>query len=46
MSNYKIQENNYSEIDKNLNIVFISAEFNREYTEKLENINEKLLNKN
>ncbi|MBT3853561.1 hypothetical protein HOF65_06415 [bacterium] len=46
MSNYKIQEKNYSEIDKNLNIVFISAEFNREYTKNLENINEELLNKN
>ena len=43
MSNYKIKEKNYSEIDKNLNIVFISAEFNREYTESLEKVNEELL---
>lgn len=45
MSDYKIKENNYSNIDKNIKIVFISAEFNRNYTQDLENINEELLNK-
>jgi len=46
MSDYKIKENNYSHINKDIKIVFISAEFNREYTEALENINEKFLKKN
>lgn len=44
MSNYKIKKNNYSDIDKNIKIVFISAEFNRNYTEALEKINEEFLN--
>lgn len=44
MSDYKIKENSYSNLNKNKKIVFISAEFNRTYTEALENINEKLLN--
>lgn len=39
MSNYKIEKNNYKKLNKKLKIVFITWEFNREYTKKLENIN-------
>ena len=46
MSNYKIKENNYSQLNKNIKIVFISAEFNREYTKQQEQVNEVLLNDN
>ena len=46
MSNYIIKENNYSKLDKNIKIVFISAEFNREYTKQQEEVNEVLLNDN
>ena len=46
MSNYKMVEKDYSSLDKNLRIVFISSEFNREFTEKMENINEKYFQEN
>jgi 6,7-dimethyl-8-ribityllumazine synthase len=45
MSNYKILEKNYSKIDKNSKIIFISAEFNRNFTEEMEKINEEILQK-
>jgi len=43
MSDYKIKKNSYSNLNKNLKIVFISAEFNRNYTKALEEINEDFL---
>jgi len=38
-------EKDYSKLDKNSKIIFISAEFNRNFTEEMENINEKILQK-
>lgn len=46
MSNYKMQIWNYSKLDKNIKIVFVSAEFNRDFTKALEDVNEKLLKDN
>jgi len=43
MSNYKMVEWDYSTLDKNSKIVFISSEFNRNFTQELEEINEKFL---
>lgn len=36
MSNYKMQLQDVSSLDKNLKIVFITSEFNREFTQALE----------
>ncbi len=44
MSNYKTQLQDISWIDKNAKIVFVTAEFNREFTSWLENESEKFLN--
>lgn len=44
MSNYKMQLQDISWIDKNAKIVFVTAEFNREFTYWLENESEKFLN--
>ncbi|MDQ7023705.1 MAG: 6,7-dimethyl-8-ribityllumazine synthase [Candidatus Gracilibacteria bacterium] len=46
MSDYKIIKQDYSGLDKNMKIAFVSAEFNRHFTEKQENFNQKLLEKN
>lgn len=46
MSDYKMIKWDYSSLDKNLKIVFISAEFNRNFTKKLEEINENFLRNN
>lgn len=46
MSNYKIQKSDYSNIDKDINIVILTSEFNRDLTEKLENINIDFLKEN
>jgi 6,7-dimethyl-8-ribityllumazine synthase len=46
MSNYKIQDADYSKINKDIKIVIISAEFNREYTLGLEEKNITFLEKN
>jgi hypothetical protein len=46
MSNYKIVKNDYNNIDKNIEIVFITSEFNRNFTKDLEEINEKFLLEN
>jgi len=46
MSDYKMQKQNYSNLNKNIKIVFISAEFNRNFTKNLEDINENFLNEN
>ena len=43
MSNYEIWVKDISKIDKNIKIVFITSEFNSEYTKSLENINEEIL---
>jgi len=40
MSNYKIVKNDYKNIDKKIKIVFITSEFNKNYTKTLEEINE------
>jgi len=46
MSNYKIVKNDYKNLDRNIQIVFITSEFNRDFTKSLENINEKFLIEN
>lgn len=46
MSNYKIVKNDYKNLDKNIQIVFITSEFNRDFTKSLEDINEKFLIEN
>ena len=46
MSNYKMTVWDYSNLDKNMKIVFITAEFNRNFTKALEDVNEKLLRDN
>ena len=45
MSNYTISQKNYDTLDKNMNIVFVSAEFNKPFIEQLENINQAFLEK-
>lgn len=44
MSNYKMQESDYSVLDKNIKIVVLSAEFNRDFTKGLEDKNIEFLN--
>lgn len=44
MSNYKMHAWDYSKLDKNIKVVFVTAEFNRFFTKSLEDVNEKLLN--
>lgn len=44
MSNYKMQLQDTSLLDKNLKIVFITSEFNRDFTKWLEDKSEKFLN--
>ncbi|MDD3144520.1 MAG: 6,7-dimethyl-8-ribityllumazine synthase [Candidatus Gracilibacteria bacterium] len=46
MSNYKMQNGDYSKLDKNMKVVFVTAEFNRDFTKALEDINEELLRVN
>lgn len=43
MSDYKIKEADYSNIDENIKIVFVTSEFNRNYTSALEEKNEEFL---
>ncbi|OIP54176.1 6,7-dimethyl-8-ribityllumazine synthase [Candidatus Gracilibacteria bacterium CG2_30_37_12] len=46
MSDYKSSLKNIESLDKNIRIAFITGEFNRNYTEQLENINKKFLEEN
>ena len=46
MSNYKIQKWSYESLKKWIKIAFVVSEFNRKYTEQLEEINEKFLKEN
>lgn len=46
MSEYKMQKADYSNLNKDIKIVFISAEFNRNFTKHMEDVNEKFLNEN
>ncbi len=46
MSKYNIVKNNYDELNKNVHIVFITSEFNRDFTKALEDVNEKFLIEN
>ncbi len=46
MSNYEIQKSDYKNIDSKIKIVFITSEFNRNYTERLEENNQKVLREN
>lgn len=46
MSNYKAELQDVSSLNKNAKIVFVTAEFNREYTKSLEDKSEKYLNDN
>lgn len=39
MSNYQIQEEDFNDINKNIKIVIVRAEFNEEHTKALEDIN-------
>jgi len=43
MSDYKMVEADYSKLDKNLKIVFLVSEFNRNFTRALEEKNEEFL---
>ena len=43
MSDYKMKEADYSSIDENIKIVFVTSEFNRNYTSALEEKNEEFL---
>ena len=45
MSDYQIQEEDFSELAKDIKIVIIRAEFNEEYTKSLEDINIAFLEK-
>jgi 6,7-dimethyl-8-ribityllumazine synthase len=46
MSNYKTQLQDVSSLNKNAKIVFVTSEFNREFTKSLEDQSEKYLNDN
>jgi len=46
MSNYKMKKVDYSSLDENLKIVFVTSEFNRNYTSALEEKNEMFLREN
>lgn len=46
MSHYSLQEKDYSSLDKNIKIVIVSTEWNRNYTLQMEEINQKFLEKN
>lgn len=46
MSTYKQHLHKIKNVNKNLKIAFISAEFNREYTKSLEKVNESYMNNN
>lgn len=46
MSKYKIVKNDYKKLNKDIEIVFITSEFNRDFTKSLEDINEKFLVEN
>lgn len=43
MSQYTLQEANYSELDKNLSIAIITAQFNKNFTDELEELNKDFL---
>jgi 6,7-dimethyl-8-ribityllumazine synthase len=45
MSDYQIQEEDFSELSKDIKIVIVRAEFNEEYTKALEDKNIELLEK-
>lgn len=46
MSNYKTLLQDISKIDKKIKIVFLTSEFNREFTKALEDESQKFLNQN
>jgi len=46
MSDYKQEEKNIGNIPKNIKIAFITSEFNKEYTEKMEEVTENYLAEN
>lgn len=46
MSHYTLQKKDYSNLNKDIKIVFVSADWNRNYTKALEDINERFLKKN
>jgi 6,7-dimethyl-8-ribityllumazine synthase len=39
MSHYNLQEANYSKLDKNISIAIITAQFNKKFTDELEELN-------
>jgi 6,7-dimethyl-8-ribityllumazine synthase len=43
MSHYQIKEEDFSELNKDIKIIIVRAEFNEEYTKALEDINITLL---
>lgn len=43
MSHYKLKEKNYDNLDKNIKIAFVTAEFNHNFTSELEAINKAFL---
>jgi len=46
MAEYTQELGDISNIPKNINIAFITAEFNKDYTSKMESLSEELLEKN
>ena len=46
MSDYTTQERNITAIPKNIEIAFISADFNKEFTSEMEKVSQEYLEKN
>ena len=46
MADYKQELKNISNIPKNIDVAFITADFNSEYTDQMEQVTEELLNEN
>lgn len=43
MSQYTLEEANYTKLDRNIKIAIITAQFNKNYTDQLEELNKKFL---
>lgn len=43
MSHYTLQKEDYSKLDKNISIAIITAQFNKNFTDKLEELNKEFL---
>jgi 6,7-dimethyl-8-ribityllumazine synthase len=43
MSHYTLQESDYSNLNKNINVAIITAQFNKNLTDELEKLNKEFL---